>query len=89
MHISTKASKSISAMVEAKDIINHLIMEAGYRSDQFDWNVHIYPFTISLYDDGFEFATGDMDQFENPAEFMRWVMSALSMYYYGTDQEEE
>lgn len=91
MNNSKKASKAISTMVEARDIIQHLIMEAGCRPDQFEWNVHIYPFSISLYDDGFEFASANMEQFENPAKFMNWVMQAIELYYYDHyyDQEEE
>ncbi len=89
---SEKAAKAIEAMLEARDIIQHLIMEAGERPDQFEWQVHIDPFSISLYDDGFEFASGDMNQFENPAQFMNWVMLALSIYYYdekpGVEEDE-
>lgn len=89
MNNSEKASKAIFAMVESMDIINHLIMEAGDRPDQFSYNVNIYPFSISLYDDGFEFASADLAQFENPAKFMNWVMNALSTYYYDEEEKDE
>lgn len=86
---SGKASEIISAMVEGMDLINYLIEKSGCRPDQFGYQVHIYPSSISLYDDGFEFASCNIEGFKNPADFMSWVLLAISGYYYDVKGEEE
>lgn len=79
----------ISAMVESMDMIKYLIRKAGSDPDKFDYHVDIADHRFSLYDDGFQFASGNINGFKNPADFMSWVLEAISDYYYDVEEVEE
>ena len=84
-----KAVSIISAMVESMDSIKYLIRKAGSDPDKFDYHVDIADHCISFYDEGFEFASGNIEGFKNPADFMSWVLLAISGYYYDVEWKEE
>lgn len=79
----------ITAMVESMDMIQYLIRNAAGDPDKFDYHVDIVDHRISLYHDGFEFASGNINGFKNPADFMSWVLLAISGYYYEEETEWE
>ena len=86
---SQKALSSIDIMEESMDMIQYLIRKAGSDPDKFDYYVDIADRCISLYDDGFEFASGNIEGFKNQADFMSWVLLAISGYYYDEEEEED
>jgi len=79
----------ITAMVESMDMIQYLIRKAGSDPNKFDYHVDIADRCILLYDDGFEFASGNIEGFKDPADFMSWILLAISGYYYDVKEEEE
>lgn len=89
LNSTEKAVCIISAMVESMDMINYLIRKAGNDPDAFDYHVDIADQRILIYDDGFEFSSGNINGFKNPADFMSWVLLAISDYYYDEELEEE
>lgn len=79
----------ITTMVESMDMIQYLIRKAGSDPDKFEYHVDIADHRFSLYDDGFEFASGNINGFKNPADFMSCVLLSISGYYYEDEEEEE
>jgi len=84
-----KAVSVIDVMEESMDMLRYLIWKAGSDADNFDYHVDIEDRCVSFYDDGFEFASGNINGFKNQADFMSWVLLAISGYYYDAKEEED
>ena len=84
-----KAVSVIDAMEESMDMIKYLIRKAGSDADNFDYHVDIADHRIFFYDDGFQFASANIDGFNNICDLMQWVSYALGKYYYDAEDYYE